>query len=94
MPTLWSGGVQIEQGDLGGTVTLNSFDSGSGIIRYHEELFAGVSGNSFLVASAALKIPAGAQNTTLYFVPDFELYDGSGNAIPYFMGGAKVIIKQ
>ena len=87
-------GVQIEHGDLGGTVTLNSFDNGAGIIGYHEELSAGVSGNSFIVASAALKIPAGAQNTTLFFVPDFELYDDSGNAIPYFMGGAKVVIKQ
>ena len=89
-----AGGVQIEHGNLGGTVMLNSFDSGSGIIWYNEELSAGVSGDTFTVASAALKVPAEAQNTTLYFVPDFELYDGSGNAIPYFMGGIKVVIKQ
>lgn len=89
-----SDGVQIEPGNLGGTVMLNSFDNGSGIIWYNEEFSAGVSSDNFTIASAALKIPAGAQNTTLYFVPDFELYDGSGNAIPYFMGGIKVVIKQ
>jgi 3',5'-cyclic AMP phosphodiesterase CpdA len=89
-----SDGVQIEPGNLGGTVMLNSFDSGSGIIWYNEKLSAGVSSDNFTISSAVLKIPAGAQNTTLYFVPDFELYDGSGNAIPYFMGGIKVVIKQ
>ena len=89
-----SDGVQIEHGDLGGTVMLNSFDNGTGIIRYHEELPFGLSGDNFTVAMATLKIPAGAQNTALYFVPDFELYDGSGNVIPYFMGGIKVVIKQ
>ena len=89
-----AGGIQIEHGDLGGTVMLNSFDNSTGIIGYHEVLSAGVSGDSFMVASAVLKIPAGAQNTDLFFVPDFELYDDSGNAIPYFMGGAKVVIKQ
>jgi|GEM_PF-608209 len=87
-------GVQIETGNLGGTVTLNSFDAGTGIIWYKEKLSAGVSGDAFMVASATLKIPAEAQNTALYFVPDFELYDDSGNAIPYFMGGAKVVIKK
>ena len=87
-------GVQIEHGNLGGMVAQNSFDSSSGIIVYNEELSSVVSGDNFKVASATLSIPAGAQNTTLYFVPDFELYDGSGNAIPYFMGGVKVVIKQ
>ena len=87
-------GVQIEHGDLGGTVMLNSFDNGTGIIQYQEDLSVAGSGDNFTVAAAALKIPAGAQNTTLYFVPDFVLYDDSGTIIPYFMGGAKVVIKQ
>jgi hypothetical protein len=87
-------GVQVEPGNLGGTVALNSFDNETGVISYREELFAGVSGNNFTLASATLNIPAGAQNTALYFVPDFELYDRDGKAIAYFMGGAKVVIKQ
>jgi len=87
-------GVQIEQGNLNGSVAANRADNSTGIITYTEQETALCSCNQVLVASATFAVPENARATAFYLVPRCRLRDASGGDIIHFMGGAKVVIKK
>ena len=89
-----SEGIQIEQGELGGTIKMNLADNASGVLEYREEDINGINGERIKVASAILEIPDDAPVTAMYLVPEVTLFDTSGAEIPHFMGGAKIIITK
>lgn len=89
-----SEGIQIEQGELGGTIQINRADNVSGILEYREEGIDGLNGEKVKVGSAVLSIPEDSYITAMYLVPQVTLYDTSGAQIPHFMGGAKIIITK
>ena len=87
-------GIQIEQGELGGTIQVNRADNVSGSLEYREEGMDGINGEKIKVASAVLKIPEDSRITAMYLVPQVTLLDVSGSEIPHFMGGAKIVITK
>ncbi len=89
-----SEGIQIEQGELGGTIQMNLADNASGVLEYREDGINGLSGEKVKVGSAVLSIPEDSYITAMYLVPQVTLYNTSGAEIPHFMGGAKIIIAK
>jgi acid phosphatase type 7 len=86
-------GIQIDAGQLGGTVTENSADNTTGIVTYGEDRIGGLSASTVKVASILFNVPQDEPITAFYLVPKFSLYDAAGIEIPCFMGGIKVTIK-
>jgi hypothetical protein len=89
-----SAGIQVEQGDVGGSVQNNRADNTSGILEYCEEDIQGLTAEKVKVASALLRIPEDASITAMYLVPEVALFNTSGSEIPHFMGGAKIVITK
>jgi hypothetical protein len=87
-------GIQIECGELGGTVQANRADNVGGVLEYREDGMGGFNGEKLEVTSAVLRIPDDSRITALYLVPKVTLYDTSGAEIPHFMGGAKIAITK
>jgi len=87
-------GVQIAKGDLSGEVAVNQADNDTGIITYRERDIAGLSNNKTLIASASFTVPQNGRATAFYLVPHCALTNTSGENVPHFMGGAKVVIKK
>lgn len=87
-------GVQIEKGDLGGSVVENHFDNATASITYNEIAVPGISGGKRKVAAATFMVPEDAPNTVLYLIPRFMLRDASGSEIFNVMGGTSVVVKK
>jgi hypothetical protein len=87
-------GIQIEPGELGGTVQTNRADNDGGILEYREDTIGGHSGEKIKVASAVLQIPEDSYITAMYMVPQVTLFNTSGEEILHFMGGAKIVITK
>jgi hypothetical protein len=89
-----SEGIQIEQGELGGSIQVNQTDNATGVLAYREEDINGLNGDKVKIASAMLVIPEDARITAMYLIPQVTLIDTSGAEIPRFMGGAKIVISK
>ncbi len=87
-------GIQIEPGELGGTVQINRADNAGGSLEYRVDGINGLSGDKMKVASAVFHIPEDARITAMYLVPQVTLLDVTGSEIPHFMGGAKIVIAR
>ncbi len=87
-------GVQIARGELGGEVVVNQADNSTGIITYTERGIAGLSDGKTLIASASFTVPQNGRATAFYLVPHCPLTNTSGENVPHFMGGAKVVVKK
>ncbi|MCP4714311.1 MAG: metallophosphoesterase family protein [Deltaproteobacteria bacterium] len=90
---LFQDGVQVEPGELGGTLQCNLADNRSGILEYAETHLGGLTAERILVATLNLTVPEDAWITALYFVPRFNLLDTFGKSVPVFMDGVKVVIR-
>ena len=89
-----SEGIQIEPGELGGTLQVNRADNASGVLEYREAGINGLNGEKIKIASANVRIPEDSYITAMHLVPQVTLFDTSGAEIPHFMGGAKIIITK
>ena len=89
-----SKGVQIEQGEMGGTIQLNEADNSSGFLEYRENNLHGLNADEIKMASALFQVPEEAYITSMYLVPQVTLLDTSGAEIPHFMGGIKITITK
>ena len=87
-------GVQIEPGELRGTIQANRADNQIGVLEYREQGIKGLNGEKIKIASAVLAIPEDSRVTAIYLVPQVTLFDTSGEEIPHFMGGAKIVIAK
>lgn len=89
-----SEGIQIEQGELGGTIQINRANNVSGVLEYREEGINGLHREKVKAASAILRIPEDSRITAMYLIPQITLLNTSGAEIPHFMGGARIIITK
>jgi 3',5'-cyclic AMP phosphodiesterase CpdA len=87
-------GIQIEAGDTGGRVLVNTADPATGRITYHETAVSGLAESPTRVATVHCSIPEDARVTAFNVVPCAVLTDANGATIEHFMGGTRITITR